>query len=111
MAINPPNLGTISIEEELAARILADALPRLQEAYFNLKALQETWLINGMSEKVDAALAAGTPITGFSAAHWRDWGDALTATLAFIDQPLAEGRPSVKQILLKRYMKEGVSNG
>lgn len=103
--INQPSIGTTPITEELAGRILADALPNLQEMYFRLKALQEKWQANDMWTTIDAAIAANETVAGFDANYWKDWGDALTAMLTFIDQPLEQGRPTIKQILLKNYLK------
>lgn len=103
--VNQPQIGTTPITDELAYRILAEIMPNLQDTFFRLRGIQEKWVANDVWTTVNTAIAGNTTVAGFDANDWKNWGDALTAMLAFIDQPLGEGRPTIKQVLLKNYMK------
>ena len=99
----------LSAEDEIAQTVMLEMLPTLRSALKDLRALQEVWLVNGMAQQVAAAVAATppTPIAGYAAADWAAWGTVLTELLAWLDTPIASIGVTPRQILQKRYVKEG----
>jgi len=102
-----PNYMGLSASEEIAERVQQEMLPTLRAALSDLRALQEVWLVNGMAQAVGAAVQAGTPIAGYAAADWAAWGTVLTELLGWLDEPIATIGATPRQILQKRYVKEG----
>ena len=104
-----PNYSGLPAEQEIAERVQTEMLPTLRAALSDLRALQEVWLVNGMAQTVAAAVAATppTPIAGYAAADWAAWGTVLTELLAWLDAPIESIGATPRQILQKRYVKEG----
>lgn len=102
-----PNYTGLSASEEIAERVQTEMLPTLRAALSDLRSLQEVWMINGMTQQVDAALLSDTPIAGYAAADWAAWGTVLTALLAWLDTPIVALGATPRAVLQKRYVKEG----
>ena len=96
--------GEVSAEQEIAATITRQLLPQLRKALADLNAMQQTWHVNGLPDKITAAAAADELLAGFPATTWGAWGEGLNLLQTFLseEQPTLGGA-TVGQILLTRY--------
>lgn len=100
--------GEVAAEEEIAATVTRQLLPELRTALARLNAMQQTWHVNGIPAKIEAAALADELLAGFSATTWAGWGESLTLLQEFLsaEQP-SLGGATVGQVLVKRYPSEG----
>jgi hypothetical protein len=104
-----------SAEQELADRVIGEALPTLRAMLTMLAELQQIWLApgNDVPGKIAAAAGAGQPLAGYSPTAWLAWGAVLTALFVFLDTPITYTLPDATEItltprnaLLTRYTRE-----
>lgn len=106
-------MGTVTVEQEIANRVVGVLLPALNNERQTLLSVQELWLENGMAAKVADALELQATtgqtqyIAGYEANDWAAWGVVLVETLAFLNTPIAGiGGRTPKQVLAKWYQKQ-----
>lgn len=102
------NNSNLSAEQELANRIPGEILPEVEALFSKILGVQQIWIINGMEQKIAAALANNNAkIEGIPASDWYNFGEALRLLLTFVNEP----QPSlmdknILQVVLKRYKRE-----
>lgn len=98
------NGGEMPAEEEIARTVVGKLLPLLRNALAQLNAMQSTWLINGMQEKIVAAQLANETLAGHTAADWAAWGTVLTELQTWLGTPIEGlGNKTPTQVLITRY--------
>lgn len=109
------NTAAGAAEQEIADRVMGEALPTLRSALTMLGELQQVWLApgNDIMNKINTAAAAGGTLAGYPATVWLAWGAVLTSLLAFLDVPVEFTLPdnstveiTPRNALLTRYVKE-----
>ena len=112
---NTARAGTTA-EQEIADRVMGEALPTLRSALTMLGELQQVWLAPGNDIMGKIATAAGNnqALAGYSPVSWLAWGAVLTALQVFLETPVEYTLPddtvvsmTPKNALLTRYTKEG----
>lgn len=110
------NTPAATAEQEIADRVMGEALPTLRGALTMLGELQQVWLApgNNIQGKILMAAQSGQPLVGYSPAAWLAWGAVLNSLLTFLDTPVEFMLPdgstveiTPKNALLTRYTKEG----
>lgn len=103
----------LSAEQEIAMIVVSDLFPTLREAFAKMVSVNETWLANGISDKIAAAAANEENLAGYPPEVWMLWGLLLPHTLgllaAIFQVPLADGtvrEETLKSVVMKRYIKE-----
>ena len=95
----------LTAEEELAQRVQDVVLPTLRQQLTQLSELQTIWIVNGIEDKIEAAVVAQETIAGYTAADWYAWGEALRQLQTMISTPIeALGGATLAQVLIKRYV-------
>lgn len=112
---NTAPAGTTA-EQEIADRVMGEALPSLRSALTMLGELQQVWLApgNDIVGKIGTAAANNQTLAGYSPAAWLAWGAVLTALQVFLETPVEYTLPdnstvqiTPKNALLTRYTKVG----
>lgn len=110
------NTAAATAEQEIADRVMGEALPTLRSALTMLGELQQVWLApgNDITGKIFTAAGNSQTLAGYSPTAWLAWGAVLTSLLAFLDVPVEFTLPdnstveiTPRNALLTRYVKEG----
>lgn len=95
------------IEQEFAQRIVGELLPALRQSYLAMVAMQVEWQDEAFQVALKKAAEAGTPLAGFSAQTWQQWGTLLLLLQTWLETPQdALGGSTPKAALMRRYIAE-----
>lgn len=111
-ALEAQTTGKPPVDERLAIEIL-QLIDDLSDAYLQMVKIDEIWSANDMTGKIEAAVAAGETIAGYSPATWVTWGMVTPRIVGFLNTGYEAQMPdgtvrteTPRLVLLRDYQKQ-----